>query len=105
MAVIGRRRTLQALDFHNRPFPVQCIGQEAAHDAADFHVVGPDEGGVFVRIDFPVEKNDRNAGVEGFFHGRGDGVRLVGRDHQEIHAVGDEAADLLHLPVAVIIGR
>ena len=105
MAVIGRGGTLQARNFYHPAFLVQEIGDVVPHDAANLHIVGPDEGGVFVRVDFPVEQDDRDAGVKSFFYGRGNGVRLVGRDNEQVHAFFGKAADLRHLLLAVVIGR
>ena len=104
MAVIGRGGTLQARNFHHLALFVQEIGNIVPHDAPDFHIVGANEGGVFVRVDFPVEQDDRDAGVISFFYGRGNGVRLVGRDNKQVHAFRDKAADLGHLLLAVVIG-
>ena len=105
VAVIGRGGTLQARDFHHLAFLAQEIGHIVPHDAANFHIVGTNEGGVFVRVDFPVEQNDRNAGVKSFLHGRRNSVRLIGRDNQQVHAIGHKTADLGHLLLAVVIGR
>ena len=105
MAVIGRGGTLQARNFHHLALFVQEIGHIVPHDAANFHIVGTNEGGVFVRVDFPVEQDDRDAGVKSFFYGRGNGVRLVGRDDEKVHAFRHKAADLGHLLLAVVIGR
>ena len=104
VAVIGRGGALQPGNFHHPAFLVQEIGHVMPHDAADFHVVRPNEGGVFVGVDFPVEQNHRNAGVESFFHGRRNGVRLVGRDNKQVHAVRHKATDLRHLLLAVVVG-
>ena len=48
---------------------------------------------------------DRDTGVKSFFYGRGNGVRLVGRDDEKVHAFRHKAADLGHLLLAVVIGR
>ena len=103
--VIGRRRARQSLDFHNTSLPIHDIGHKISHDAANLHVVGPDEGRVLVGINLAVEEDDRNAGVERIFHSMCDGGGLVGRHHQEVHSFFHERPDLLHLALAVVIGR
>ncbi len=102
--VIGRGRTGQPLDFHYLSFPSQEVGHEAAHHSAYFYIIGPDEGRIFVRVDFPVKEDDRDSGVKGLFHGTGDGAGLVGRHHQQVHAIPHKIPYLLHLTPAVVIG-
>ena len=101
----GRRRLPESLDLHYPALAVQDVGQVIAQDPADPHIVRPDEGGVLVGIDLPVEQDDRNAGIEGFLDGRRDGVALVGRYDQEVHPLGDQRPDLRHLALTVVIRR
>ena len=75
------------------------------HGASHFHIVGPDEGRVFVGFYLPVEEDDRDAGVKGFFHSRHDGDGLVGGNNQQVHPLVHEFPNLLHLAPAVVIGR
>ena len=101
----GRRRLPESLDLHYPALAAQDVGQVIAQDPADPHIVRPDEGGVLVGIDLPVEQDDRNTGIEGFLDGRRDGVALVGRYDQEVHPLGDQRPDLRHLALTVVIRR
>ena len=105
MAVVRRGGARQALDLHHLAFPFQEIGHQLPHHPPDFHVIGPDESRILVRVNLAVEEDDGNAGVKGLFHGAGDGAGLVGGNHQEVYSFPHELPDLLHLPVTVVIGR
>ena len=82
-----------------------CLsGHKVAHLPAYFLVVRPDEGRVCT-VCAAVEKDNGNAFLHGFVDNGRDGVRLIGRNDQQVYAFFDELFYLSDLQRVVVIGR
>ena len=68
-------------------------------------VVGTDVGRVFVGVYFPVGQDDRNAFRVCFFDDGGDGIRFVGRHHQQVHPFAYHHFDVAYLLCVVVFRR
>jgi len=84
---------------------VQALGQIYAQLVCEPVVVGPDEGRVVVGLYLPVEQYHGDSGPVGFGNHRGQGLGLVRRHHQQIHALVYQALNVGYLLPGVILHR
>ena len=83
-----------------RVFGCQALGSFSS----DLEIVGSHIGCNVRRVDLPIHDNDRNAGTPCPFHGGADCVCFVRCEDDEVHAFTDEAVDLSHLQLTVVVG-
>ena len=97
MAVDGWRRLLQTAYLHQVAFLAKDMSDIFTHDAADLIVVGAHESRIVGRFGLAVEEHHWDSFLVGPLDGWSNGVHLIGRDDEQVHAAVDEAVDLLLL--------
>ena len=102
MAVYGRCGAHQTRDFHHISLLVQHIGHILSHSFPYLVVVCTNVGRVFVRKDFTVHYNHRNAPVVCLLHNRSYRSGFIRGHNQQIHPFGYQLTNVFCLTVIIV---